>query len=98
MTDSTEIYGADHSVAETLAIEERLRANGYARLPEVLRLGGEFDFLGRTVEEVIAEMKQYLRHQRSVELAGATILAAIGEFAVKAQAADAMAALLQSDR
>lgn len=98
MTDSAHVYGADHSVAETLAIEERLRANGYARLPEVLRFGGDFDFHGQSVEEVVAEMKQYLRHQRSVELAGATVLAAIGEVAVKAQAADAIASLLQSDR
>lgn len=95
MSDPADVYRGDQSVAETLAIEDRLRANGYAALPEALRLGGEFDFEGQTVEEIIFEMKQYLRHQRSIALAGATILGAIGEAAVKAQAADAIAILLQ---
>lgn len=98
MSEQSRIYDSDDSVAETLAIERRLRDQGFAALPEVLRLGGDFDFHGDTVEEILAEVQRYLEHQHSVELAGATILAAIGETAVKAQALDAIARLLQRGR
>lgn len=73
-----------------MAIEQRLRDRGYSTLPDVLRLGGDFDFDGNTVEEILTEAQRYLRHQHSVELSGATILAAIGESAIKAQAFDAI--------
>jgi hypothetical protein len=46
-----------------------------------------------SVEDILAEAHRFLRHQRSIELAGATILAAIGATAVKAQAFDAIAQL-----
>lgn len=93
MSEPAGVYGDDDSVAETLAIEQRLRDHGYATLPDVLRLGGDFDFAGQTVEAVLDEANRYLQHQQSVELAGATILAAIGETAVKAQAFDAIVRL-----
>lgn len=85
----------DESVDETLAIEQRLRESGYAHLPDVLRLGGDFDFPGSSVDEIVAEAQRYLVHQQTVDLAGARILAAIGEMAVKAQAFDAIAALVR---
>jgi hypothetical protein len=93
-----DLYEADGSVAETLQIEQRLRDTGYAQLPEVLRSGGDFDFQGETVEQVVEEALRYLRHQQTVELAGATILAAIGEQAVKAQAFDAVLRLVRRGR
>jgi hypothetical protein len=67
-------------------------------LPDVLRLGGDFDFHGESVEEILQEAQRYLQHQHSVELSGATILAAIGEAAVKAQALDAIAELHRRPR
>lgn len=93
-----ELYEGDATVAETLRIEQRLRGAGYAQLPEVLRSGGDFDFDGTTVDEIVAEANAYLRHQQTVELAGATILAAIGEQAVKAQAFDAIAGIVRRTR
>lgn len=93
-----DLYEADGAVAETLQIEQRLRDAGYAQLPEVLRSGGDFDFQGDTVEQVVEEALRYLRHQQTVELAGATILAAIGEQAVKAQAFDAVLQLVRRGR
>lgn len=93
MSEPAGVYGGDDSVAETLAIERRLRDHGYATLPDLLRLGGDFDFTGQTVDAILAEAQRYLAHQQSVELAGATILAAIGETAVKAQAFDAIVRL-----
>lgn len=98
MSEPTRVYGSDDSVAETLAIERRLRDHGFATLPDVLRLGGDFDFQGETVEAILEEAQRYLEHQHSVELAGATILAAIGETAVKAQALDAIARVVQQRR
>ena len=94
-SDGGEVYLAEESVAETLAIEQRLRDAGYAVLPDVLRAGGDFDFSGSSVEEVLDEAQRYLLHQQSVDLAGARILAAIGELAVKAQAFDAILALVK---
>jgi hypothetical protein len=93
---SSSLYEAEESVRETLAIEQRLRAMGYANLPDLLRAGGDFDFHGRTVPEIVDEAAHYLKHQQSVDLAGARILAAIGEVAVRAQAFDAIASLIQS--
>lgn len=93
-----DLYQADASVAETLQIEQRLRDSGYAQLPEVLRSGGDFDFPGDTIEQVVEEALRYLRHQQTVELAGATILAAIGEHAVKAQAFEAVLRLVRRGR
>lgn len=84
------LYFGDDSVRETLEIENRLLALGYGNLPDVLRAGGDFDFEGQTVEEIVAEAHRYLVHQQTVELAGARVLAAIGEVAVKAQAFDAI--------
>lgn len=92
------LYEADSSVAETLQIEQRLRDAGYAQLPEVLRSGGDFDFQGTNVDQVVEEALRYLRHQQTVELAGASILAAIGEQAVKAQAFDAVLRLVRRGR
>lgn len=92
------IYGAEASVADTLAIEQRLRQRGYGAMPDVLRLGGDFDFSGETVPDILEEARKYLEHQHSVELAGAPILAAIGETAVKAQAFDAIVALSRHSR
>lgn len=89
-----DLYTAEESVRETLEIENRLRAMGYAMLPEVLRTGGDFDFDGTTVAEIVAEADRYLVHQQTVDLAGARILAAIGEVAVKAQAYDAIAKMV----
>jgi hypothetical protein len=88
-----DIYRDDETVAESLSIEQRLRDRGYAALPDVLGLGGDFDFTGASVEDILAEAHRFLRHQHSIELAGATILAAIGATAVKAQAFDAIAQL-----
>lgn len=93
-----DLYEGDAAVAETLQIEQRLRDSGYAQLPEVLRAGGDFEFRGDTIDQVVDEALRYLRHQQSVELAGATILAAIGEQAVKAQAFDAVVRLIRRGR
>jgi hypothetical protein len=93
-----DLYEADSTVAETLQIEQRLREAGYAQLADVLRSGGDFEFLGDTVDQVVEEAVRYLRHQQTVELAGATILAAIGEQAVKAQAFDAVMRLTRRGR
>jgi hypothetical protein len=90
------LYEAEESVRETLKIEQRLRSMGYANLPDLLRAGGDFDFHGRTVSEIVDEAARYLKHQQSVDLAGARILAAIGEVAVRAQAFDAIASLIHS--
>ncbi len=87
---STEVY-FDDAITETLHIEQRLRDAGYAVLPEVLRMGGDFDFEGETIPEVLDEARAYLRHQQTIDLAGARILATLGELAVKAQAFDAIA-------
>lgn len=86
-----DLYHREESVRETLEIENRLRSMGYATLPDLLRSGGDFDFDGQTVEDIVAEADRYLVHQQTVDLAGARILAAIGELAVKAQAFDAIA-------
>lgn len=86
---STEVY-FDDTITETLQIEQRLRDGGYAMLPEVLNMGGDFDFEGNTIEEVLDEARTYLLHQQTVDLAGARILATLGELAVKAQAFDAI--------
>lgn len=86
---STEVY-FDDSITETLQIEQRLRDAGYAVLPEVLEMGGDFEFEGHTIEEVIEEARTYLLHQQTVDLAGARILATLGELAVKSQAFDAI--------
>jgi hypothetical protein len=86
----------DEAVRETLAIEKRLLAAGYGTIPEVLRAGGDFDFHGATVAEVVEEALKYLVHQQTVDLAGARILATIGEVAVKAQAFDAIVKLARS--
>jgi hypothetical protein len=91
------IYVEEETVRETLEIESRLRAMGYAVLPEVLQAGGDFDFTGTTVAEIVAEADRYLVHQQTVDLAGARILAAIGELAVKAQAYDAIAKIAGGD-
>lgn len=98
VTAPRDLYEGDATVAETLQIEQRLRDAGYAVLPEVLAQGGDFDFQGTTVEQVVDEALRYLRHQQTVELAGATILAAIGETAVKAQAFDAVLRLVRRGR
>jgi len=92
------IYVAEDAVRETIEIENRLLARGYGTLPDVLRVGGDFEFSGTTVEEVVAEADRYLRHQQTVELAGARVLAAIGETAVKAQAFDAIAKILSATK
>lgn len=91
-TPSEQVY-EDESVRETLEIERRLLAAGYGNVPEVLRAGGDFDFHGTTVDEVVDEALKYLVHQQTVDLAGARILATLGEVAVKAQAFDAIAKL-----
>ena len=89
------VYAADGTTAETLEIEQRLRDLGYAVLPDVLRLGGDFDFPDGSVEQVVEEANRYLLHQQTVDLAGARILATLGEVAVKAQAFDAIAAIVR---
>jgi hypothetical protein len=94
---SGELY-EDETVRETLEIEKRLLAAGYGNIPEVLGAGGDFDFHGTTVEEVVDEALKYLLHQQTVDLAGARILATLGEVAVKAQAFDAIAKLTRSGR
>ncbi|MBI1844969.1 MAG: hypothetical protein HYR89_10245 [Actinobacteria bacterium] len=86
---STEVY-FDDAITETLQIEQRLRDAGYAVLPEVLNMGGDFDFEGDTIADVLAEAQSYLLHQQTIDLAGARILATLGEVAVKAQAFDAI--------
>jgi hypothetical protein len=48
------------------------------------------------VSEIVDEAARYLKHQQSVDLAGARILAAIGEVAVRAQAFDAIASLIHA--
>ena len=87
---SSDLFVDDRLVGETLAIEHRLRDHGYASLPHVLDLGGDFDFAGLTIEEIVAEARRLLAHQHAVELSGARILASIGEVAVKAAAFDAV--------
>lgn len=93
-TPSEQVY-EDDTVRETLAIEKRLLAAGYGTIPEVLGAGGDFDFNGASVEEVVDEAIKYLLHQQTVELAGARILAMLGEVAVKAQAFDAIVKLVR---
>lgn len=89
---------ADPTIAETLRIEQRLRDMGYAVLPDVLGLGGDFDFPSTSVESVVEEANRLLLHQQTVDLAGARILATLGELAVKAQAFDAIAAVVRRHR
>jgi hypothetical protein len=89
---------ADPTIAETLRIEQRLRAMGYAVLPDVLGLGGDFDFPSTSVESILDEASRLLLHQQTVDLAGARILATLGELAVKAQAFDAIAAVVRRTR
>lgn len=96
--DRDDLYVGEESVRETLEIESRLRAMGYAMLPDLLRSGDDFDFDGTTVDAVVAEADRYLVHQQTVDLAGARILASIGEMAVKAQAFDAIAKLVGRSR
>ncbi|MDY7106018.1 MAG: hypothetical protein S0880_32935 [Actinomycetota bacterium] len=86
----SDLFVDDPLVRETLEMEHRLRDNGYASLPHVLELGGEFPFEGSSVEQIVAEARRYLLHQQSVELSGARILASIGVVAVKAAAFDAI--------
>jgi len=64
-------------------------------LPEVLGIGGDFDFPDTSVGDIVHEANRLLLHQQSVDLAGARILATLGEAAVKAQAYDAIAALVR---
>jgi hypothetical protein len=89
---------ADPTIAETLRIEQRLRDMGYAVLPDVLGLGGDFEFPSTSVESVVEEANRLLLHQQTVDLAGARILATLGELAVKAQAFDAIAAVVRRHR
>ena len=93
-TPSEQVY-EDDTVRETLEIEKRLLAAGYGTIPEVLGAGGDFDFNGTSVEEVVDEAIKYLLHQQTVELAGARVLAMLGEVAVKAQAFDAIVKLVR---
>lgn len=93
--DHDGVYAADPETSEMLAREQRLRDLGYAVLPEVLRAGGDFDFPDTSVEDIVQEANRLLLHQQSVDLAGARILATLGETAVKAQAYDAIAGLLR---
>ncbi len=86
----SDLFVDEPLVRETLEIEHRLREHGYSSLPHVLDLGGDFDFAGGTVEEILAEARRLLAHQHAVELSGARILASIGQLAVKAAAFDAM--------
>lgn len=88
-------YAADPETTEMLAREQRLRDLGYAVLPEVLGIGGDFDFPDTSVEDIVQEANRLLLHQQSVDLAGARILATLGEAAVKAQAYDAIAGLVR---
>lgn len=88
----------DDAVRETLAIEKRLLAAGYGNIPDILRAGGDFDYHGTTVAEIVDEALKYLMHQQTVDLSGARILATIGEVAVKAQAFDAIVKLARSGR
>lgn len=89
------LFVDDPLVRETLEIEHRLRESGYSSLPQVLDFGGDFDFEGLTIEEILAEARRLLVHQHAVELSGARILASIGEMAVKAAAFDAVLELYQ---
>jgi hypothetical protein len=91
-------YAADPETTEMLAREQRLRDMGYAVLPDVLGLGGDFDFPSTSVESVVEEANRLLLHQQTVDLAGARILATLGELAVKAQAFDAIAAVVRRHR
>ncbi|HVX17483.1 MAG TPA: hypothetical protein VHA73_05565 [Acidimicrobiales bacterium] len=94
MADAAGFYDAE-GVAETLAIERRLRDRGFADVIDVLKLGGHFDFDARDVAGIVREANRYLLHQETVDLAGARILSALGEVAVKAQAFDAIAAIVR---
>lgn len=89
----SDLFVDDPFVRETLEIEHRLRDSGYASLPHVLDLSGDFAFDGSSVDEIVAEARRYLLHQQSVELSGARILASIGVVAVKAAAFDAVVRL-----
>ena len=91
----SDLFVDDPLVRETLEIEHRLRDSGYASLPHVLELSGDFTFEGASVDQIVAEARRYLLHQQSVELSGARILAAIGVVAVKAAAFDAVMKLYQ---
>jgi hypothetical protein len=86
----SDLFVDDPLVRETLEIEHRLRESGYSSLPHVLDLGGDFDFDGLSIEEIVAEARRLLVHQHAVELSGARILASIGEMAVKVAAFDAV--------
>jgi hypothetical protein len=86
----SDLFVDDPLVRETLELEHRLRDNGYSSLPHVLALGGDFDFDGLSVDEIVTEARRLLAHQHAVELSGARILASIGELAVKAAAFDAV--------
>lgn len=88
----------DPAIAETLRIEQRLRDFGYAAITDVLDLGGDFDFPTTSVEDILDEAARYLRHQQTVDLAGARILATLGEVAVKAQAFDAIMKLYRQQK
>lgn len=85
-----ETYREDPDLAAMLEIERRLLSRGYGDLPLLLQSSGDFEFAGETVDAVIDEARRYLEHQHVVDLAGARVLAAIGEAAVKAQAFDAL--------
>ena len=91
----SDLFVDDRLVRETLEIEHRLREHGYSTLPHVLDLGGDFDFAGSTLEEILAEARRLLAHQHAVELSGARILASIGQLAVKAAAFDAVVKLYE---
>lgn len=91
----SDLFVDDPLVRETLEIEHRLRDSGYASLPHVLDLSGDFTFDGSSVDEIVAEARRYLLHQQSVELSGARILASIGVVAVKAAAFDAVMKLYE---
>jgi hypothetical protein len=95
MGDADDLYYADADLAESLAIEQRLRDNGFANLLDVLTLGGDHDYDGTTVEEIVAEAAIWLQHHESVDLAGARILGGLGSVAAKVQAFDAIAALVR---
>jgi hypothetical protein len=62
MADAERLYYEDDAVAETLAIEQRLRDNGYANLAEVLKLGGDFAFEGTTDNTDKTPSAQHVRH------------------------------------